>query len=90
MDLPITFLGAIHAVGTVTKIMRQMFGALDRSDLLILSNDAIVQRLSESLQRMCSTRMKLGQMMSIQDKSTMPSMLTTALSQVRKGAEAML
>jgi aarF domain-containing kinase len=55
----------------------------------IAMNDANADRLAASLCRMRGAALKMGQMLSIQDESLLPSALTRALSQVRQGAEAM-
>ncbi|KAL7490004.1 hypothetical protein ACHAW6_015703 [Cyclotella cf. meneghiniana] len=84
-------LGAGLAIGTVVELARRSFrnNITNKSDPLVLSNDANAQRLSNSLRRMRGAAMKLGQMLSIQDESIAPPALTNALAQVRKGAEAM-
>ncbi|KAL3798347.1 hypothetical protein HJC23_005000 [Cyclotella cryptica] len=84
-------LGAGLAMGTVAELARRSLGnpISNKSDPLVLSNDANAQRLSNSLRRMRGAAMKLGQMLSIQDESIAPPALTNALAQVRKGAEAM-
>ena len=83
-------LGAGLAIGTAAELVRRTLGvSSSSSNSLVLSNDANAQRLSNSLRRMRGAAMKLGQMLSIQDESIAPPALTNALTQVRKGAEAM-
>ena len=78
-------LGTRLAMGTVAELARRTLGNSNNNDPLVLSNDANAQRLSNSLRRMRGAAMKLGQMLSIQDKSIPPPALINTLAHVRKG-----
>jgi aarF domain-containing kinase len=95
-------LGAGLALGSITELARRTLfdrtsnnnnskssSSSSSGDSLILSNNANAERLTNSLRRMRGAAMKLGQMLSIQDESIAPPALTSALENVRRGAEAM-
>ena len=55
----------------------------------ILVNDSNSDKIAKTLCRMRGAALKLGQMLSIQDETLLPTPLSKALEQVRQGAEAM-
>ncbi|CAM9188583.1 unnamed protein product [Discosporangium mesarthrocarpum] len=93
-------LAAGLAMGTVAEAVRQSYngerddreegapGERGRVNRYVVS-DANAERLAESLCRMRGAALKLGQMLSIQDESVIPSSLAKALDRVRQGADIM-
>lgn len=55
----------------------------------IMINDSNSNKIAKTLCRMRGAALKLGQMLSIQDETLLPTPLSKALEQVRQGAEAM-
>lgn len=55
----------------------------------MLVNDSNSDKIAKTLCRMRGAALKLGQMLSIQDETLLPTPLSKALEQVRQGAEAM-
>jgi aarF domain-containing kinase len=77
-------------MGSVTESARRFMkprSSLDSTSVIL--NDKNSDRLAASLCRMRGAALKMGQMLSIQDESLLPSPLVRALQKVRQGADAM-
>lgn len=82
-------LGIGIAAGTVVEAASRILSFQSNSSGSIVANDANADRLAKTLCRMRGAALKLGQMLSIQDETLLPSPLSRALEQVRQGADAM-
>ncbi|OQR94276.1 hypothetical protein ACHHYP_01548 [Achlya hypogyna] len=80
-------LAARLAVGTATAVIQNPTGEKQLKNALI--SDANAERLADALCTMRGAALKLGQMLSIQDESTIPPQLALALDRVRQGAHIM-
>ncbi|EQC35425.1 aarF domain-containing kinase [Saprolegnia diclina VS20] len=80
-------LAARLAVGTATAVIQNPSGEKQLKNALI--SDANAERLADALCTMRGAALKLGQMLSIQDESTIPPQLAHALDRVRQGAHIM-
>ena len=76
------------AAGTVSELTTRLLSSTPNNTSIVV-NDANADRLAATLCRMRGAALKLGQMLSIQDETLLPTPLTRALSQVRTGAYAM-
>jgi hypothetical protein len=82
-------LGIGIAAGTIVEAASRILSSGSESSGSIVANDANAERLAKTLCRMRGAALKLGQMLSIQDETLLPSPLSRALEQVRQGADAM-
>jgi aarF domain-containing kinase len=80
-------LGFGLAWGTFSEVAGRLVGSGTKGNPI--SSDANADRLAATLCRMRGAALKMGQMLSIQDESLLPPVLTRALNQVRQGADAM-
>ncbi|OQR95554.1 hypothetical protein THRCLA_07766 [Thraustotheca clavata] len=81
-------LAARLAVGTATAVIQNPTGEKTALKNAFVS-DANAERLADALCTMRGAALKLGQMLSIQDESTIPPQLALALDRVRQGAHIM-
>jgi len=82
-------LGIGIAAGTIVEAASRILSTQSSSSGSVIANDANAERLAKTLCRMRGAALKLGQMLSIQDETLLPSTLSRALEQVRQGADAM-
>jgi aarF domain-containing kinase len=96
-------LGFSLAAGTVLEVTSKLVSsttyedknvnpsstASEHSSSSIMMNDSNSNKIAKTLCRMRGAALKLGQMLSIQDETLLPTPLSKALEQVRQGAEAM-
>jgi aarF domain-containing kinase len=77
-------------MGSVSESARRFIKPQSTNDSTsVILNDRNSDRLAASLCRMRGAALKMGQMLSIQDESLLPSPLIRALQKVRQGADAM-
>jgi len=76
-------------IGTLNEWMKRALTNTQDSDLPAIMNLSNAKRLVKSLSRMRGAALKLGQMLSIQDETLLPSELTNALERVRNSADIM-
>ena len=84
-------LAARMAFGVVTESASRTFNGESNTNTTTRSSlsDTNAERLAEALCRMRGAALKLGQMLSLQDETMMPSSLQKALERVRQSADYM-